>query len=323
MQKRLTIGQIELETPILLAPMAGYTDLSFRLEVRALGGIGLAFSEMVNPRSFMVGKAKKVEQLLATSPEDSPLSFQIYGHEPQYMADGAKWLYDRGAKMIDINMGCPQRKIAGRGDGAGLLKTPRDAVALANRVVNAVNIPVTVKIRLVPPQAGISTCELVRELELAGVAAITVHPRTAAQMFEGHSDWTEIRTAVDSVKCIPIIGNGDIHSPADALTMMKETGCSGIMLGRAAVKDPWLIRDCAAAVSGMPEPPPPSRADRLSLMIMHLDRMTAQYGEDKAPLLFRKWIPPYARTMRVPRDHMVRILKLRALDEVRREIAAL
>ncbi|MEI6809161.1 MAG: tRNA-dihydrouridine synthase [bacterium] len=323
MHKRLTIGQIELETPVLLAPMAGYTDLSFRLEVRALGGLGLAFSEMVNPRSFMVGKAKKVAQLLATSAEDEPLSFQIYGHEPQYMADGAKWLYDRGAKMIDINMGCPQRKIAGRGDGAGLLKTPRDAVALAHKVVNAVTIPVTVKIRLVPPQAGILTSELVRELELAGVAAITVHPRTCAQMFEGHSDWSAIRAAVEAVKTIPIIGNGDILTSDDAITMIRETGCSGVMLGRAAVKNPWLIRNCAAALSDMPEPPPPSRADRLALMIMHLDRMTGQYGEDKAPLLFRKWIPPYARSMRVPRDHMVRILKLRGLDEVRREISAL
>ena len=310
-------------TPIILAPMAGYTDLSFRLQARALGGLGLAHTEMLSPRSFLVGKAKKVAQLLATTPDDKPLSYQIYGHEPAIMADGAKWLQDRGAELIDINMGCPQRKIAKRGAGAGLLNTPGDAITLAGKVVSAVSIPVTAKIRLVPDGTETSTPELVRELELAGVAAVTVHARTCAQMFTGHSNWDAIREAVEAVKSIPVIGNGDIHSPADAVAMMKETGCSAVMLGRTALKDPWLLRNCAAALGNTEELPPPSRDERLAFMLNHLDRMTLQYGEVAAPLLFRKWIPLYAKPLRIPRPLMVHILRLKNPDEVRSELKAL
>lgn len=322
-QRSTSIGGIPLETPVLLAPMAGYTDLAFRLEVRALGGLGLAFTEMVNPRSFLVGKVKKVGPLLATCPEDTPLSYQIYGHEAQIMADGAKWLCDRGAKMIDINMGCPQRKIAKRGAGAGLLKTPSSALELVRLIVGAVNVPVTAKIRLLPEQAESSTADFVRELELTGVAAVTVHARTCSQMFQGHSDWSAIRAAVQAVKSIPVIGNGDITTPADAVTMMKETGCSAVMLGRAALKDPWLVRNCAAALGAIPEQPAPSRKERHAVMLSHLERMVGQYGETAAPLLFRKWIPHYSRRLGVPRPHMVNILRLGKLDEVRTEIGRL
>ncbi len=307
----------------MLAPMAGYTDLPFRHEVRTLGGLGLAFSEMVNPRSFLIGKAKKIGHLLATAPDDRPLSYQIYGHEPHILADGARWLCDRGAAMIDINMGCPQRKIAKRGAGAGLLRDPASATGLARTIVDAVKIPVTVKIRLLPEQVESSTPEFVRALEDAGVAAVTVHARTCSQMFTGHSDWSAIRSAVESVRRIPVIGNGDITCPDDAVAMMKDTGCSGVMLGRAALKDPWLVRDCAAALGAIPQQPAPSRQDRLALMSRHLERMAALYGDDAAPLLFRKWIPPYARKLRVSRPEMVYMLKLVKLDEVRKEIAKL
>jgi len=305
------IGSIELPTPVLLAPMAGYTDLAFRSMVRSLGGLGLAYSEMLNPRSFLIGRAKNAKHLLQTNASDVPLAYQIYGHEPEVLADGAKWLVEYyGARVIDINMGCPQKKIARRGAGAGLLRTPGKAIDIARKVVATAGVPVTVKIRILPADAGISTMELVREFEQAGVAAITVHARTCVQKFSGCADWPAIRAVVEVVNRIPVFGNGDVCSPEDAVRMINETGCKAIMVGRQAIKDPWLPRQIASALGYLPPLQRVSRAERVSFMLMHLQRMEEQYGEKSATLLFRRWIPQYSKTLPIPRLQMIELLRI-------------
>jgi len=322
MKHFLTIGRHGFATSVLLAPIAGYSDFAFRTSVRELGGLGLAFTEMLNPRSFLEGNRKKVPQLLATSPDDTPLSHQIYGHEPGILAEGAKWLADRGAAMIDINMGCPQKKIVRKGAGAGALKNKNAALAIAEAVVKAVSLPVTVKIRLLGTDSGAATAEFARALESAGIAAITLHARTCAQKFSGSADWQVIREVVPSVK-IPVIGNGDVNTPMDAKLMKEQTGCAGVMIGRGALKYPWIIREAAAALGEYPPAPPPTRAQHVEFMLCHLDRMVDLYGERAAPVMFRRWTPQYSRGLSIDKREMVRLLQLSELRKLKDAISAL
>ena len=318
----ISIGNVHLANPVLLAPMAGYTDLAFRLSVRELGAPGLACTEMLNPKSYLVGNNKKVANLLASSPEDTPLAHQIYGHEPEVMAEGAQWLQEHGAKLIDINMGCPQKKIARRGSGAGLLRDLPNAIAVARRTVESVRIPVTAKIRL-GWDANDAAVPLAKELVQAGVAAITVHARTAKQGFSGLADRDAVRQIVEAIPEIPIIGNGDITSTADAVAMRTQTGCAAVMIGRYALKCPWIVRDAALAFTGQAPIGPPSHTEHIAFMQKHLDRITTQYGEGPGGVLFRRWIPQYARSLPIHRDEMIRILRLDCLKTLKESIARL
>ena len=192
----LAIGPLRLSTPVLLAPMAGYADLAFRLSVRPLGGIALAYTEMLNPLSVLRGTGRKRAALLATCAADRPLGYQLYGAEAELLAEAACWIEERGGALIDLNMGCPQRKISSRGAGAGLLRAPDKAAALARRVVTAVRIPVTVKLRLGWDRMRLVAPELAAALEEAGVAAITIHGRTRGQAFTGRADLAAMRRAL-------------------------------------------------------------------------------------------------------------------------------
>lgn len=297
--------------------MAGYTDRAFRLSVRGLGGLGLACSEMLNPKSVLRGGGRKRTALLATDPADTPLAYQIYGSTPALMGEAAQWLVAQGAAIIDINMGCPKRKIATGGSGSGLLREPSFAASVARAVVAAVRVPVTVKIRLGWDSESVVAPDLARELEQIGVAALAVHGRTRGQGYSGSADWAEIRRVVEAVERMPIIGNGDVVTAPSALELFRQTGCAGIMIGRAALKHPWLFREIAAALRGEPIPPPPDRTERLCFMRAHFERHAALYGEEGGTLLFRKWIPQYARGLAISRDRMVEMLRLRAPGELR------
>ncbi|MFN2352745.1 MAG: tRNA dihydrouridine synthase, partial [Kiritimatiellia bacterium] len=239
----MKVGALRLEAPVLLAPMAGYTDLPFRQSVRAITPHPfLAYSEMVEPHSILRGGGKKRAALLACDRTDQPLAWQLYGTDPAMLAEGAQWLVEnRQAIMLDINMGCPKRKIARRGAGAGLLLDVDLALEIARRVVEAVKVPVTAKLRLGWEVGDLTALHLAPALAQTGLAALTIHGRTGLQGYSGRADRAAIRRIVEVVPDIPVIANGDVNSPQSALAMREETGCRGIMIGRAALHNPWLI----------------------------------------------------------------------------------
>ncbi|MBN1675522.1 MAG: tRNA-dihydrouridine synthase family protein [Kiritimatiellae bacterium] len=305
MRTRLIIGGTELPTPVLLAPMAGYTDLPYRLCIRRLGGVGLAFTELLNPQSLVRGGGRKRAALIATCPEDAPLAWQLYGNEPDRMAQAAQWLEAHGAPFVDINMGCPQKKITGKGRGAALLRTPELAVEILRRVRQAVRIPVSAKLRLGWEAGERVAPALARALEQAGAAALTVHARTRAQGYRGRADWTGIREVVEAVSRIPVIGNGDIDSAASARRMFGETGCAAVMIGRGVVRHPWLIRDIWRDLEGLEPLPEPTPADWAAFSQSHFDGMLQLYGPRTAVLLFRRWLAPYAKGLGLAREALI------------------
>ncbi|MHB0869417.1 MAG: tRNA dihydrouridine synthase [Chloroflexota bacterium] len=322
-QHTLRIGPLSLETPILLAPMAGYTGLPFRMAVRPLGGLGMAYAEMVNPLSVLWGGGKRRAEILATCPEDRPLGYQIYGTDPRLMVDTARWLEGQGATLIDINMGCPQREITSSGGGSALLKSPAEAAKLAEQVVGSVSVPVTVKLRLGWEAGSMVAPDLARHLEKAGVAAITIHGRTRAQAFSGEVDLDGIRRVVEAVERIPVIGNGDVTSPEAALRMLRETGCAGVMVARGAIRDPWLIRDVWQALQGLPPLPTPTRAERVGLLSDLFERSILHHGEKHAVPAFKKWIPEVSKKLDLSREAMIRLLRISEVPEMRQALAEL
>lgn len=321
--KSLTIGGMELAPAILLAPMAGYSDLAFRMSLRELGGIGLAYTEMLSPASLLQGKGQKRKALLATCESDQPLGHQIYGAHESDLCRAAEWLVRHGARLIDINMGCPQRKISSHGAGAGLLRDPEQAIRLASVVVKSVSVPVTVKLRLGWDHNRLVAHEMIPGMEQAGVAAITIHGRTRGQGYSGTADLDEIRRVVQAARWIPIIGNGDVTSPDAARQMFTATGCAAIMIGRGSLANPWLIRDIARDFTGLPPLPPPDRSERVSFAIAHFERMSQLYGPVGATLLYRKWIPQYVRRLLRDRQHMVSLLQIEDPDTMRQALATL
>lgn len=320
---RLTIGPHSFAPPLLLAPMAGYSDFAFRMSIRQQGGVGLAYTEMLSPASLLQGKGRRRKALLATSPEEGPLGYQIYGAHAGTLCDAARWLEQQGVQLIDINMGCPQRKISTHGAGAGLLRDPAEAVRIAAEVVKAVRVPVTVKLRLGWTHERLVAEDMVPGLEEAGVAAITIHGRTRSQGYTGEADRTEIRKVVAAARRVPVIGNGDVTSPAAARRMFDETGCAAIMLGRGLLKNPWLIRDIWADFQGLPPPPVPDRAAVVTFALDHFERMVALYGPIGATLLYRKWIPQYLRRLLRDRQHLVDMMLITTAEPMRAAIAEL
>ena len=319
MVRQLTIGNLALAPPVLLAPMAGFSDLPFRLGIRKLGGVGLAFTEMLNPASLLRGRSRRRSALLATCDDDRPLGYQLYGKDADEMAAGARWLVEHGAPLVDLNMGCPQRKISSRGSGAGLLRTPELACEIARRVVEAVDVPVTAKLRLGWDDGDRTAASLARDLASAGIAAVTIHGRVRAQGFGGYADYSAIRAVVETVPQIPVIGNGDIDTPAAALRMFEETGCAGIMIARGALWNPWLLRDIAHALRGEPLPPPPAREDWLALAESHFAGIRALYGE-AAVVLFRKWLVRYARGLGLDKVRRNTLLQVEDVDALWAEL---
>ncbi len=324
-QPALQIGPLRLETAVVLAPMAGYTDRPFRQSLRAITPQPfLAFSEMVEPHSILRGGGRKRRALLAHAPDDAPLAWQLYGTDPGLMAEAAQWLVaNRGAVLLDINMGCPKRKIARRGAGAGLLQSPALALAIAHRVAAAVRVPVTAKLRLGWDADNETALRLAPALAEAGLAALAIHGRTGAQGYAGQADRAAIRRVAAAVPRLPVIANGDICSPEAARAMRAETGCAGVMIGRAALHDPWLIRACAAALSGGAPPPAPNDGERRDFLRGHFRRLSELHGDRIAPLLFRRWIPQYAKTFHIPRANMLALLQTRTLEDLRAEFARL
>jgi nifR3 family TIM-barrel protein len=316
------LGSLTLPTRYLLAPLAGYTNLGFRLAVRELGGVGLATTDLINARALLEG-SRKTRELIRTCPADRPLAVQIYGADPTELREAAQWFEAYGVSAVDINMGCPVRKVTRGGGGSALLCQADRAIALVRSVVEAVRIPVTVKMRLGWDESSLSAPFFARQFEQAGVSGITIHGRTRAQGFSGAVDLRGIRAVVEAVEHIPIIGNGDVRNSADAARMFGETGCAAIAIGRGALLNPWLFGQlCRWEQSGNPGPAA-GYEQRLDFMARHLQLLIEDRGEHFGCLLFRKVANWYCKVLRPGRDiqqRLVRIASAAEFDAILREL---
>ncbi|MCG8473770.1 MAG: tRNA dihydrouridine synthase DusB [Desulfobacterales bacterium] len=245
--KKFKIGNIEMESPTVMAPLAGVTNLPFRLMTKEMGA-GLVVSEMVSA-SGLIYESEKTFRLMESRPEEKPLAIQLFGADPGIMAEAAKRVEATGCEMIDINCGCSVKKVLKTGSGSALMGTPKLAKEIFKAVKDAISIPLTVKMRSGWDASGEDALLLARYAQEAGVDAVAVHPRTARQAFRGHSDWSIIKKVKESLT-IPVIGNGDIHTPEDAISMFDTTGCDAVMIGRAAIGDPALFKRTNALISG-------------------------------------------------------------------------
>ncbi len=291
----LQIGSVRLDGNLILAPLAGYTNLPFRLVIREVGGVGLCVTDLVNARS-LVERNPKALQLIASRPEDRPLSVQLFGSVPEEMVEAAKFVEQQGAALIDINMGCPVRKVCKVGGGSAMMTETARTAALVAGMVNAVRVPVTCKMRLGWDDDNLTAPELARALAEAGAAAIMVHGRTRAQGFDGTVNLPGIRAVVEAVGgLVPVIGNGDVTTPQAAKTMLAETGCAGIAVGRGAFYDPWFFARTRAYLATGTLPPEATFAERVRVLTRHLDYMVEVFGEAHGCRLFRKVAPWYAR----------------------------
>jgi len=234
----LTIGNVRLESGVVLAPMAGVTDLPFRLLCREQG-CGLTYTEMVSAKALLYNN-RNTGTLLEAAPGEGPLAVQLFGSDPDIMSEMALRLEEGPYSIIDVNMGCPVPKVAGNGEGAALMKNPRLVEEIITKTVKAIQKPVTVKIRKGFDEEHVNASEIARIAEGCGAAAVAVHGRTREQYYHGKADWDIIRQVKEAVK-IPVIGNGDVTSPEEAERMLKETGCDGIMIGRGAQGNPWIF----------------------------------------------------------------------------------
>jgi tRNA-dihydrouridine synthase B len=290
----MRIGALNLESNLFLSPLAGYTNLPFRLVVREVGGVSLCTTDLVNARSLLE-KNRKAFKLIETSPADSPLAVQLFGSVPEEMRDAAVYLESLGIASIDINMGCPVKKVCKVGGGSAMMTELDKTAALVKGMVNAVKIPVTAKMRLGWDDDNLTAPDLARTLEDVGIAAIFVHGRTREQGFGGTVNLAGIRKVVEAVKHIPVIGNGDIITPQAAKKMFDETGCAGVSIGRGAFYDPWIFKRTLSFVNTGELPLEPSFSERIRIMRRHLDLMIEVFGEELGCRMFRKVAPWYAK----------------------------
>jgi tRNA-dihydrouridine synthase B len=303
--------------PLLLAPMDAITDGPFRRVARRLGA-DLVCTEFVSAEGLVRG-AEGCARKLAFAPEERPVGIQVFGHRLESMVEAARRAEASAPDLIDLNFGCPARKVAGKGGGAGLLRTPDALEAIARAVVAAVAVPVTAKIRLGWDASSINAVEIAQRLEQAGVAGITVHARTRCQGFAGRADWAWIERVVRAVR-VPVAGNGDVWEPEDAARMFRETGCAAVMIGRGAVGNPWIFRRARLALETGEAPPPPGRAERVAIALEHLGLAVREKGERRAVVEMRKHYRGYLRGLPAAAALRAALMSPVTLDGVRRTL---
>jgi nifR3 family TIM-barrel protein len=305
----LSFGSLPLPTRWLLSPLAGYTNLPFRLAVRELGGLGLATTDLVNARALLRGSVKSLD-LIDTCAADRPVAIQLYGTDPAEMSAAARWLQDYGASVVDINMGCPVHKVTRGGGGSAMMCDVVSTVRLVRQVVEAVTIPVTVKMRLGWDDDNWSAPLLAREFEQAGVAAVIIHGRTRAQGFSGQVNLDGIRAVVAAVERLPIVGNGDVRTIADAERMRRVTGCAAVSVGRGALLNPWIFAQLARWEQTGEPGELPTYEQRLDFMRRHFHLLVGQRGEHFACLTFRKVANWYCKVLKPGREVQQALVRL-------------
>ncbi len=310
----MKIGSVRLDNPVIAAPMAGVTDRAFRIIARETG-CGLVCTEMVSDQALLYGNPKTCG-LLDISGETGPISMQIFGSNAAYMAAAAAIVESRGAWLIDINMGCPTPKIVKNGEGSALMKEPDRAVEIVKAVVERVQAPVTVKMRKGWDESSVNAVELARLVVDAGAAAVTVHGRTRSQFYAGKADW-EIIAAVKRAVDVPVIGNGDIRTPQDALSMMEQTGCDGVMIGRAALGNPWVLSQTVRYLETGELLPGPTIQERVKKALKHFELLIKIKGETVAVWEIRKHAAWYMKGLRGAARLREHVNKANSVEEIK------
>jgi tRNA-dihydrouridine synthase B len=317
----LQYGSLRLPSRYLLSPLAKYTNLPFRRIIHEIGGCGLGTTDLVNARSLLEKRPKALD-LIATHPQDTPFAVQIFGDDPQCMRDAAQFLEAYGVDSIDINMGCPVERITKTGGGSALMCRTDATVELVRSVVEAVRVPVTVKMRLGWDARQLTAPHFAREFEQVGVVAVAIHGRTRAQGFSGSVDRSGIRQVVESVERIPVIGNGDIRSVEDAQTMFAETGCRGISVGRGALANPWIFRQLVQYELTGEYDPPGTFDERLQLLQRQFAYLCELHPEPRAIVMFRRMGHWYLKGMRVRARHRHQLQTARTIAEFEATLVA-
>jgi len=288
----LKIGTVTIDNPVILAPMSGVTDMPFRRLVKR-GGVGLVVSEMIASEA-MIRANRQTMKMSTGCAEEFPLSVQLAGCEPERMAEAARLNEDRGAALIDINMGCPVKKVVKGDAGSALMRDEKLAGAIMEAVVKAVKLPVTLKMRTGWDDTNRNAPRLARIAEDAGIQMVTVHGRTRNQLYSGHADWDFIRTVKDAVT-IPVVGNGDVNSLDDATEMLARSGADGVMIGRGAYGRPWFPGQVAHFLATGERRPDPTLPEQLDLILGHFDDMIDHYGPETGCRLARKHVAWYSK----------------------------
>jgi tRNA-dihydrouridine synthase B len=313
----MVIGDTTLEAPLILAPLAGYTDSPMRRLARRLGA-AMVWTEMVSAEGA-VRESDKTFELLAFDPSERPIAFQLFGARPESMAGAARLVAKLRPNVIDLNAGCPAKKVVRGGSGAALMADLKLLGEVAAALVEATELPVTAKIRSGWDEHSINAPEAARTLEGAGVRAVSVHPRTRRQGFKGSADWSmigEVKRAVG----IPVVGSGDVRTPEDALSMLEQTSCDGVMIGRAAVGNPWIFSRARELLEGGPSSPPPSLGDRIRLAVEHLDLMVDAKGERRGVQEMRKHIVAYLRGFPGASNLRAELVRMEGHERVRERL---
>ena len=309
------IGNVEIKNQVVLAPMAGYSNTSFRKIIKDMGA-GLIFAEMVSDKALVYQNAKTLE-LLKMSEEERPIAQQIFGSDVESFVEAA-WIVESvmHPDIIDINMGCPVPKVAVSAQaGSALLKNPDKIYQIVSEVVKAVSVPVTVKIRLGWDESSINCVEVAKVIESAGASAITLHARTRAQGYSGKARWEYIKQVKENVS-IPVIGNGDVKTCFDAKRMILETGCDAVMIGRGVLGNPWLIRDCVEYLESGSVPKPVSNHEKIEMMKRHFELLKQDKNEKVALLEIRSNILFYLKGMPGNKEMKTRICEAKSEEDI-------
>ncbi|MEC7233354.1 MAG: tRNA dihydrouridine synthase DusB [Planctomycetota bacterium] len=314
-------GVVPVWPPVVLAPMAGVTNLAFRSMCREYGA-GLYVSEMITARGYLMGN-RLTTLLASSSPDESPRSVQVYGADPVDLGEMVKSLVDEGVDHLDINMGCPVPKVTRAGGGSAIPVKPRLLARLVRAMVqNAGDVPVTVKMRKGIHDGLLTFEEAGRAAAGEGASAVGLHARTAAELYSGEADWTAIRRLVEILD-VPVLGNGDIWEPYDAIRMMRETGCAGVIVGRGCLGRPWLFRELAQAFEGVEPDRPPRFGEIVEIMLEHGRRLVELFGEGVGVRQMRKWTAWYTKGFHGSAAVRGQLMRIDSLEDLERAVAAL